>query len=444
MVVDGVTPRSGTRRVGRVADLFAFALLLVTVLYAPLAQGSLYPWSLFGLRSLVALTLALAGAAVALRGRLELPRPWVTATYGGFLSLYLISSVFSPNAFGTQQALLTTLVHTAGFPLAVILIRGKRRRNIFLAVLFTSALAMAVYGLLQLLGYGVTPTMFDPLPPISSFYYNRIHYAGFLDLTAPTALALLLFGSRWVARLAGGLLALLLYLNLGLSFSDAGWVATGTVTLALLGVWVASAPRQLKAIRVGLVTLIFIAGVAGLGTFLYFSPGLSGSYLDKLSSLRGVTPEGEPITAGLGNFYARLHIYDATLKIIREQPLTGAGPGNFIYALTKWRPPTATDVRSAQLHNFVNYAHNDYLQIASEAGVPAALLFSLFWFAVLAASRTSPSPLTGLRFGLVALLLHGLVDGNLTINHAVAFLAFVAAGVVVSERFREGAVGERS
>lgn len=437
-------PRSRTRRVGRIADLAAFALLLVTVLYAPVAQGSLYPWSLFGLRSLVALTLALAGLSVALRGRLELPPPWVTATYSGFLALYAVSAAVSPNAFGTQQALVTTLVHAAGFPLAVILVRGKRRRNIFIATLLTAALAMAVYGLLQLLGYGVTPTMFDPLPPVSSFYYNRIHYAGFLDLAAPTALALLLFGSRWYARLTGGLLALLLYLNLGLSFSDAGWVATGLVTLALLGVWVASAPRKLKGIRMALVSLMFLTGVTGLGTFLYFSPGLSGSYLDKLSSLRGVTPEGEPITAGLGNFYARLHIYDATLNIIREQPLTGAGPGNFIYALTEWRPPTATEVRSAHLHRFVNYAHNDYLQIASEAGVPAALLFTLFWFAVLGASRGPPSPLTGLRFGLVALLLHGLVDGNLTINHAVAFLAFVAAGVLVAPGRREETAPERS
>lgn len=435
MVVDGVIPdvkpRSRTRWVGRAADLLAFTLLLVTVLYAPLAQGSLYPWSLFGLRSLVALTLALTGAAVALRGRLELPPPWVTATFGGFLALYVVSASLSPNAFGTQQELVNTLVHAAGFPLAVLLVRGRRRRNIFLATLLVAALAMAVYGFFQVLGRGVTPTMFDPLPPISSFYYNRIHYAGFLDLAAPAALALLLFGGRWYARLAGGLLALLLYLNLGLTFSDAGWVATGTVTLALLGVWAATAPRQLKAVRVGLVTLMLLAGVAGLGTFLYFSPEFSGSLQERLMTLQGRTAEGTPTHAGLGGLYSRLEIYKGTLHIVGDHPWLGVGPGNFIYALTEWRPPTATEVSSAHLHEFVNYAHNDYLQISSEAGIPAALLFTLFWLAVLVASRGPPSPLTGLRFGLAALLLHGLVDGNLTINHAVAFLAFVAAGTVV-------------
>lgn len=436
MVVDGVIPdvkpRSRTRWVGRAADLLAFTLLLVTVLYAPLAQGSLYPWSLFGLRSLVALTLALTGAAVALRGRLELPPPWVTATFGGFLALYVVSASLSPNAFGTRQELVNTLVHAAGFPLAVLLVRDRRRRNIFLATLLVAALAMAVYGFFQVLGRGVTPTMFDPLPPISSFYYNRIHYAGFLDLAAPAALALLLFGPRWYTRLAGGLLALALYLNLGLTFSDAGWVATGTVTLALLGLWAASAPRRLRGVRVGLVTLLFLAGVAGAGAFLYYSPEFSGSLEERVLTLRGRTVEGNPSHTGLGGLYSRLAIHQGTLRIVEERPWVGVGPGNFIYALPKWRPLTATDSYiSAQLHRFVNYAHNDYLQIASEAGIPTALLFTLFWLAVLAASRGPPSPLTGLRFGLIALLLHGLVDGNLTINHAVAFLAFVAAGTVV-------------
>lgn len=429
------------RLFGRAADLTAFTLLLVTVLYAPVAQGSLYPWSLFGLRSLVALTLAVAGLSVALRGRLELPPPWVTATYGGFLALYAVSAAVSPNAFGTQQALVTTLVHAAGFPLAVILVRGKRRRGLFLAALLTAALAMGVYGMLQVLGYGFTPSLHEGPPPISSFYFSRIHYAGFLDLAAPTALALLLFGSRWWVRTIAGALALLLYLNLGLTFSDAGWVAVGSVTLALLGVWVITAPRRLKGVRVGLVSLMLLAGVAGLGTFLYYSPDFSGSLEQRMLSLRGTTAEGDPSGTGLGGLYSRLEIHRRTLHIVEEHPWVGVGPGNFIYAFPKWRPETATgNYINGLLHGFVNYAHNDYLQIASEAGVPAALLFTLFWFAVLAASRGPPSPLTGLRFGLVALLLHGLVDGNLTVNHAVAFLAFVTAGVVVVARPREGAV----
>lgn len=433
-----VQPRSRTRRVGRIADLAAFALLLVTVLYAPVAQGSLYPWSLFGLRSLVALTLALAGLSVALRGRLELPPPWVTATYSGFLALYAVSAAFSPNAFGTQQALVTTLVHAAGFPLAVILVRSKRRRGLFLVTLLTAALVMAVYGFLQVLDYGFTPSLHDPPPPVSSFYFSRIHYAGFLDLAAPTALALLLFAPHGWLKVVAGPLTVALYLNLGLTFSDAGWVATGTVTLALLCVWVVTAPRRLKGIRVGLTTLMFLAGVAGVGAFLYVSPDFSGSLEERVLGLRGRTAEGDPSGAGLGGLYSRLEIHRRTLPIVKEAPWLGVGPGNFVHAFPEWRPETSTDSNiSALLHQFVNYAHNDYLQIASEAGVPAALFFTLFWLAVLAASRGPPSPLTGLRFGLVALLLHGLVDGNLTINHAVAFLAFVAAGVLVAPGRRE-------
>ena len=145
-----------------------------------------------------------------------------------------------------------------------------------------------------------------------------------------------------------------------------------------------------------------------------------------------MTPGGELTTAGLGNLYSRLYIYDATLKVVKEQPLTGVGPGGFIYALPKWRPPNALDFRSGQLHKLVNYAHNDYLQIASEAGVPAAVFFVLFWLAVLGRAREAPIACSGLTFGVAALLVHGLVDGNLTVNHASAFLAYAAAGVLVA------------
>lgn len=420
--------------VARFSDRLALLLLLAALLYAPLAQGSLYPWSLFGLRALIALTLALTGVAAALRGRLELPPLWVTATFGGFLTYYTLSASFSPNTFGTQQALLDTFSQAAGFVLAATLVRGRRRGYAFVAALLAGALAMGVYGVVQVLGHGVTPTMFDPLPPISSFYYNRIHYAGFLDLAALTALGVTLFAPAWWVRLGAGALALLLYVNLGLTFSDAGWVATGLATLALLILWIVKAPARLRAVRILAFVVILGTGVAGLGAFLYNAPGLSGSFADKLLTLRGVTPDGEPTTAGLGNFYSRLYIYGATLEVIREQPVTGVGPGNFIYALPKWRPPNALDFRSSQLHKLVNYAHNDYLQIASEAGIPAALLFIAFWLAVLTRARKAPLPLVGLTFGLVALLIHGLVDGNLTVNHASAFLAYAAAGVLVASR----------
>lgn len=420
---------------GRLIEGLALTLLLAALVYAPLAQGSLYPWSLFGLRALVALALGLTGVAAALRGQLRLPPAGVLTALGGFLVLYALSASLSPNAFGAQEALLNTLSQAGGFFLAAALVRGRGRRNAFLVALLVGALAMGVYGLVQVRGYGFTPTMFDPVPPISSFYYNRIHYAGYLDLTALAALGLTLFSPVWWVRLTAGALALLLYLNLGLTYSDAGWAATGLSTLVLLVVWVFQGRGRLGWVRGAAFVGVLTLGTGGLGAFLYYSPELSGTFAQKLAALRGVTASGEATTTGLGNFYSRLEIHKNTLRIISENPLNGVGPGNFVYAFPKWRPPTATgSFINRQLHQLVNYAHNDYLQIASEAGVVAAFLFVLFWLAVLFGSRRAPVPLMGLYFGIVALLLHGLVDGNLTINHASAFLAFAAAGVLTTSK----------
>ncbi len=419
----------------RLVDYLALSLLLLTVVFAPVAQGSLYPWSLFGFRSLVALALMVCGVGAALRGRLYLPPAWIMATYGGFLALYALSATLSPNPYGTQQALLSTFSQVAGFVLALQLVRGRRRQNAFFTALMLAGLVLGSYGVMQLLGHGFTLTLFDTVPPVSSVYYNRNHYAGFLDLACLSALGLTLFGgSAWMRVLSGGL-ALLLYANLGLTFSDAGWVSTGLATLGLLILWLVKAPARVRGLRIGVFAVFLCLGVTGLGTFLYNSPDLSGTVQQKLLMLRGVTAEGTSTNAGLGNLYSRLSIYEKTLHIIAEHPVSGVGPGNFIYAFPKWRPPTATDgYISQQLHRFVNYTHNDYLQIASEAGIPAALFFTAFWLSVLIYARKAPLAAVGLTFGLGALLVHSLVDGNLTINNGSAFLAYASAGVLVASR----------
>lgn len=84
------------------------------------------------------------------------------------------------------------------------------------------------------------------------------------------------------------------------------------------------------------------------------------------------------------------------------------------------------------MHRFVNYVHNDYLQVATETGIPALLAFLAFWFLTLGlpAPGAPPALRWGVRFGLVALMVHGLMDVNLTINHGSAFPVFVLAGVL--------------
>jgi O-antigen ligase len=74
----------------------------------------------------------------------------------------------------------------------------------------------------------------------------------------------------------------------------------------------------------------------------------------------------------------RYYHWGNTLVMIREHPLLGVGPGNFQVAYPLY-------CRSFAYDPFMNYrtrikkAHNDYLQLAAECGIPALFFFLLLW-----------------------------------------------------------------
>lgn len=98
---------------------------------------------------------------------------------------------------------------------------------------------------------------------------------------------------------------------------------------------------------------------------------------------------------------------------MEESPFLGAGAGLFPFAWPEFRPPTAA--LFPVLHAFVNYAHNDYLQVASQTGLLGLAAFVFFWLLMLTSLSGSGTPLSlGVFAAAVAMLLHGLTDANLT------------------------------
>ena len=406
---------------GRSLERAAFVLLLAATL-APLTGGAAYPWSLFALRALTVTGLVLALLAAGAAGRLELPPLPLLLPLSLYVGLSALSAARSAYLFGSAQEALTIFIYAGGFVLASSLAITPKRRRLLLTGLVAVAGLMSVYGLLQWFGLGRLP---QALPGrLSSTYYNPNHYGGLLDLLLPFVLSLLLHAKTPLVRIGYGLLITLLLANLALTFSRGAWLA---VFLAAGGLLIWSARNLSRAQRKA-----------------FFRVGLAGVFLAALLVSAGVLYA--PREAGYGlrwraaalldlrhdpNIAGRWLIARSSLNVISEHPWLGVGPGNLVYALPEHRPAVIETAAQAQLHGFVNYAHNDYLQVASESGLPALLAFVGFWLLVLA--RPSPLPLAprwGLKAGLAALLVHGLVDGNLTVVPVNAFLAYVAAGAL--------------
>ena len=225
------------------------------------------------------------------------------------------------------------------------------------------------------------------------FYPNAL--AGVILLLLPVSLALLLGQARWGPMrfvLALGLAGV----GLGCQYwsgSKAGWL----ITLVLLGAWLLHFPFSTK-LKIGLASAAMVIGLAGFAVKY-------ADYFDK-----GATSVG-----------ARFGYWSAAVKTAAEEPFLGSGPGTFQVAYKRHRPPEAEPTR---------LTHNDYLQQASDSGVPGFLMYLAFFGGatwVLARRRIAEPVHVAMRLGLLAWVLQGVVEFGLYIP-ALAWPAWLMLG----------------
>ena len=135
----------------------------------------------------------------------------------------------------------------------------------------------------------------------------------------------------------------------------------------------------------------------------------------------------------------RSEIYEQTGKAIRDAPVFGTGLGTFeaVYRV----------YRTGRIGATVAMAHNDYLEIALELGVPAAVCFlgALAGLALVCAAgiftrrRNTALPATGFA-ACVLVGTHALVDFSLQIPAVAATFALVL-GAAVAQSWRSSGAG---
>jgi O-antigen ligase len=131
---------------------------------------------------------------------------------------------------------------------------------------------------------------------------------------------------------------------------------------------------------------------------------------------------------------SRWSLWKDTARLIGGHPLLGSGLGTFPVAFTR--------VQSTFLGQFVNHAHNDYLELASDLGIPTAALFfgSTGALLVRVARKSASSEVSferamalGCLGSIAAILLHSLTDFNLYIPaNALVFSLILGLAASIS------------
>jgi O-antigen ligase len=332
-------------------------------------------------------------------------------------------AVLTIEPFATRVHFLTLLTCIVGFFLAYIIGQDCRCRRHFAIAIISLGLFEAFYGSVQYLSgwqriFGYVKK-YD-VQEATGTYINRNHYAGLLEMALPFALA---FGSYEFGnlrqkhpRLFNHLKRLAKRLSLQRFFF---WLSIAAV---LFGGIVCSKSRTgiisallSASLMFALTSLSRVERKIGLTlgmTFLLLSLGLAvwigaGPIVERFEGVAQEYSSGD---------YTRISIWRDSVRLIRQHPWAGTGLGTF--------PIAFTAVQTTFLGQFVNHAHNDYLELASDLGIPAALglVIVVVWILARAVQtfRTSESSLErflalGCTGSIAAILLHSFTDFNLYI-----------------------------
>jgi O-antigen ligase len=343
--------------------------------------------------------------------------------------------------YATRTHLLALLACFAVFYLAQLVCQTREGRRRLIFSFLGLGVFEAFYGLVQYLtGFQrifAYVKKYD-LEEATGTYINRNHFAGLLEMILPFSLALAFYefeklrrrqaqsprrkhklfaGSGFARAIFWVAVAVLIGVALLFSRSRMGILAGVLSSLFLFGLVALS--------RLGGRSGLWLAGaflVLGLALTLWIGPG------PVLQRFQVVSDEYS------GQGQDRLTIWKDTGGLLRAHPLLGTGLGTF--------PVAYTTVQTGFLGRFVNHTHNDYLEISSDLGVPAALvLFSSLFVILGRAVRASYSAersfeqaaALGAAGAILAILLHSLADFNLYI-FANAMMLSAILGLVMAIR----------
>ena len=411
--------------------------LISLVIFTPLALGTTQPWSIFIMRiTLVVALLAwllklLTTQSPNLERRTTTHHSLLTAHHLGtsllipisiFLSVAIISTIASAYKWVSLSLLTNLFVYAAVYFLIVNNLKSKKQvRRLIAAILFTS-LILGVYGLLQYFNIlRLTPSITIPRR-VSSAYYNSNHYGGYLAMITPIPVALFLFSRLSWKTFLFAALSILLVINLALSYSW-GSVAFGVGVIFLIIMRIRVSKRKTLTTAIAICVLLLFAL---LGALVMLGP------THQLPQSTWAARYSRMAQIANPSLFFRLFMYRKTIPFILNHPLLGTGPGTFIYAFTQYRP--------LHLNLLWNYAHNDYLQIASEMGFIGLVAFLFLvitaWVkgikTLKSTSNFNRAIILGASAGILSILVHGFFDANLSIIPANILYFYVLIGVLMS------------
>ena len=398
-------------------------LVLAILVYGPLAFGAVRGLEFGVITEMSAAVMLLWVARLWISPQPRLLWPpicWAVIAFAGYaIARYFTSDI----EYVARQEVLQVLVYAFLF-LAILnnLHRQESTQLISFTLIFL-AMAISFYAIYQF----VTSSdrvwnLIKPYPHRGSgTYICPNHLAGFLEILLPLGLAYTVTGRlKPLSRVLLGYAVLVIIGGLTATVSRGSWVAATVAVLLFFGVLIFQRGYRIPA----LVALVLLAGAT-----LFLVPR---SFTLKLRMKAVVTDQGKI------NDDFRFILWRPAFKMWQDNPWWGVGPGHFDARFRAYRPEGVQASPSR--------VHNDYLNTLTDWGIVGTVLVASAWVLLawgITATRRSIrltsgdfggrsgsnkfAFVVGASLGLVAILIHSIVDFNMHIPaNAILVVALMA------------------
>ena len=426
------------------ASRFLVLVVCLAIVLSALAYGTVHYWALgiFSLGALAVLILWFVdawtlGTLRVSKNLLQLPLlgaivlgivqllPLRSATTAGIINTGLSRSLsLDPNS--TKLVIVQLVALLIYFSAVLVFIDTPHRLHLLVRTIMIFGFCLAVFGMTQSFTSPTKVYWLRELTQSTAFgpFINRHHFAGYMELTLALPLGLLFAGAvDREKRLLYVFIAMIMGVALFMTGSRGGvvsFLAQVLFFVVVSALWRRDSEHRAKktsrvrgaALRIGFAVALIIAVLIGV---IYMGGGDV-----PITRLVDTVNTDDPTTG-------RAHFWSVTVEMIKAHPFLGTGLGAFGVIYTRF------DTRNGMFR--LEQAHNDYLQVLSDAGILGALL--AFAFVVLLFSRAFKRMGTRDQFrrgvalaslgGCLAVLVHSFFDFTLhTTANALLFLVLVA------------------
>ena len=414
---------------------FAFLVICVAIVLSALAYGTVHYWALglFNLGGLIILALWLVDGFQL--GNLRINRnllqlPLIGAIVLGVVQLLplrgggLINTLsLDPN--NTKLVIVQLMSLLVYFAATLVFVDTPHRLRVLVRTIMIFGFLLAIFGLTQSFTSPTKVYWIRELNQSTAFgpFINRHHFAGYMELTISLPLGLLLAGSiDKEKRLLYLFIAGLMGVALVMTASRGGiisLVAEIVFLVIVTAIWRKPSERRRRTSSrlKGIATRVALAAALIVGLFMGVIL-LGGEF--SLSRFIDTVNTDDPTTG-------RAHFWSVTLDMIKANPVVGTGLGAYGVIYTRY------DTRNGLYR--LEQAHNDYLQVFSDAGVVGGALALAFvvmlFYRGFQRAKSRDDFRRGVALaalgGCFAVLVHSFFDFTLhTTSNALLFLVLAA------------------